>query len=168
MADEILSLTEHVAAEVASFTRLVPIPIEPFGYGRELAMRIVGGSYLDLTERMSEVDPFTVEGLGWALLRRVTTERGSLPDNDDYGVDLTSFLNKGHTNKDLLSYASIVKGELQQDDRVASASVEVSYVAETRSLSWSLTVEPEDPELSTFTLVVAVGEDGSLFLEQLS
>jgi hypothetical protein len=146
---------DAIAAELATLTRVAEVPTGDLGYGVDL------WCIDDLTEDMAEVDPFSVEAISQALIRRLTTPRGSLPDDDNYGFDLRGYCNRGVTLTDLQSLTQQIAGEVRKDDRVSDATVIVAYSTTARSISVSLTITPTDP-LGTFTLVFAVTNDGAL------
>ena len=148
---------DFIDAEIAQLKRLVPVPTGELGYGTDLSC------VMDVTETLEEVDPNSVNGLGEALIRRLTTRRGSLPDDPDYGIDVAAFCNKGMTRQDLLALEGEIGSELRKDDRVQSTSTKVTW-SDPR-LDVRIKVVPEMPGVDPFSLTMAV-EDGSvLFLE---
>lgn len=142
-------VTSAIDEFIASLAREVPTPVEPFGYGSDLSCTD------DLTPTCDEVDPFSARALAEALYRRITTARGSLPDDLDYGLDVRGFLNRGTTAGDLAQIAGQIRVELQKDDRVDRVSVQVTAPA-IDTLSIAALVTPIDVNLGRFTLTLAV------------
>lgn len=151
---------DAIAADTATLTRLVPSPLEPFGYGTDLSC------VEDVTEDLAEVDPFTVRAIGEALARRLTTPRGSLPDDPDYGLDVRGYCNRGVPITELQDLSGQIRGEVTKDDRVEDAAVTVTIPARNQ-LHISVTVTPVDPSLGPFSLTFAV-VNGQLTLESLA
>jgi len=156
MSDGVL---EFIAAETAALTRLVPVPTGELGYGRDLSC------VTDITETLEEVDPFSVQGLGEALLRRLITPRGSLPDDADYGIDIRGYCNRALTRQDLLALEGEIRAELAKDDRVAQVQPTVTWASP--SLNVKVMVEPAIPGMRPFALTLAA-ENGAVLLAEVS
>lgn len=150
-------LLDAIAAETATLVRLVPTPVEPFGYGRDLSC------VSDLTETMDEVDPFSAVGIAQALARRFQTARGSLPDDADYGLDLRAFLNRATDADEIRDLSGQAKLEAMKDDRVARVEVSVTMLADS-SLNVGIYIEPADPNVEPFDLTLAV-TSGEILLQ---
>lgn len=135
------------------------VPTGALGYGSDLSC----GS--DLTDLMDEVDPFSQRALGEAIVRRLSTPRGSLPDDGDYGIDLRGYCNKGTTADDIRALASKVRTELQKDDRIDSVTVTVTPSPTGTTLAITLAVRPFDPNLGGFSLTLAVTSAAVLIQE---
>jgi hypothetical protein len=116
------------------------------GYGSDLDC----GS--DLTSDMGEVDPFSPRALAQALLRRLDCPRGGLPEDDDYGTDLVSMLNRGSTAADVQNLGSKIRSELAKDDRVDSLVVVVSPFPNGKDITVNVQVTPVDPVIGTFSM----------------
>lgn len=149
-----------IAADIATLTREVETPTGELGYGVDLSCSS------DITELADEVDAFSVTGIIQATVRRLTTPRGSLPDDPDYGLDVRGYLNRGTSTTDLLSMAGEIRNEVTKDDRVARASITVASPSLDR-LSISVLVTPADPALGPFTLTLAV-TSGAVLLEAMA
>lgn len=141
--------------------RVMDAPVEPFGYGTDLRCRT------DLTESMEETDPNSVEGLADAIVRRLDTARGTLPDDRDYGIDLRSYLNRGTTAAEIIALASQIRGELERDDRLAAVQVTVRPAPDGSELGVDLAVTPVDPRVGGFSLTLAV-TSADIVLEELA
>jgi hypothetical protein len=156
------TLRAAIDAELATLTPLVRTPVAPLGYGSDLSCDS------DLTETMVELagdDPLV---LAQALVRRLDTVRGSLPDDPNYGYDVVGQLNAPKTDAELRALERNVELEWRKDDRVGTATVEVTFAAADGSeIRISGTVTPADPTKTPFSLTLAVTSAGAL-LEELS
>lgn len=139
-----------IDAELALLERVAPTPSAPFGYGIDLSCTS------DLTAQMIEVDPMAPRAVGEALLRRLTTPRGGLPDDADYGFDLCAVVNRGVTADDVRALGGQVRSELEKDDRVDIALVIVTPAPDGSSLRVQAVITPVDPRIGGFTLTLAV------------
>lgn len=68
---------------------------------------------------------------GWnalqkVLLRRLITRRGSLFYDADFGMDVRAWVNAGVTQQNLWELATLVKRELEKDERVDVATVTIT------------------------------------------
>jgi hypothetical protein len=140
---------DAIAAEIALLTPLVPTPVEPYGYGTDLSC------VSDVTETLEEVDPESALGVAQAAARRLTTARGSLPDDPDYGLDVRGYLNRGVSSREYVDFAGQIKLELLKDDRIEDAAVTV-IAPDTTSLSVQVRLTPFDPSLQPFAFTLAV------------
>lgn len=150
---------DAIAADLATLTRVVDLPVEPFGYGSDLSCDD------DLTAYCDEVGGGSKLALGQALYRRLITPRGSLLDDPDYGVDVPGFLGNGVTQRELAGLAGAIRNELVKDDRVDSAQAEVVLDAP-QFMRVSVLITPVDPTIGTFGLTFAV-KDGAAMLEEI-
>lgn len=141
-----------IAAEIAKLQKIVPTPVEPFGYGTDLSC------VTDLTETMDEVDPSSVIGIGQAQLRRLTTPRGTLSDDRAYGLDVGGYLNRGTSAADISSAQGEIRQECLKDDRISDAVVTVVFA--NSGLSVSIVNTPVSPGLKAFTLTFAIPPGG--------
>lgn len=158
---------DAIAAEVAKLTRVVDAPTGPLGYGADLACSE------DLTESMEEVGGLTTRVLAEAILRRLDTPRGTLPDvrgtdlrDWNYGIDLRSYLNRATTDDEIRGLASNIRSELTKDDRIATVVVTVTPSPTGSSLAIDLLVTPVDPSVGIFALVLAV-TSASVLIEEM-
>jgi hypothetical protein len=152
------------AAIAAGFAELVPelpAPVEPFGYGTDLKCTI------DVTEDLQETDPNSPEGIGEAIFRAWTTDRGENPDDPDYGRNVKRLLNRGMTRDELRAEAGLLRAEAEKDDRVADCVVTITQTDGGRSLRIRGVVTPDDPRVSVFKMLVAV-TNGAALLEEIS
>jgi hypothetical protein len=80
----------------------------------------------DLTESMEELgedDPLLVAE---AIVRRITTARGTLLDDLDYGIDIADELSRATTRQDRAEVESRIRGELAKDDRIEELAVVIT------------------------------------------
>lgn len=153
------SVLDQIDRELAQLSKLVPTPAGNLAFGADLSC------VSDLTMDAAEVAGGSVQGLGEAMIRRLTTARGLLADDPDYGIDLLLYLNRGTTARELRDLAGLVTLELQKDDRVDDISVEVSQPSPAQ-LDFRVRVTPADARLHPFSLTFAV-TSGALTVESL-
>jgi hypothetical protein len=110
-------------------------------FGVDLAGILDVGSTLVLTSGR--------RALAEAILRRLTTPRGSLFYDFDYGFDLRQFISAPEPQPGFLEMQ--VRTEVEKDERVESVEVETTFISET--LTARLTVTDAD---GTFKLTLAV------------
>ena len=77
----------------------------------------------DLDASMSETSG--IQGLGQALARRISTPRGTLPDDPNYGYDVAAELNDDLAPSDLPRIGSNCDAEFKKDQRVFSSQTTV-------------------------------------------
>lgn len=147
---------DFIAAETAALTPVATTPSDATGYGIDLVCRD------DLTATMRETRTDTIESLAQDLYHRQITPRGSLPDDPDWGIDVLDLLNRGATPQHIAAVPLIVAAELRRDDRVRDVTVTAEFDGTTLALTEL--IEPEDPTLTPFSLIVSV-TDGATLLE---
>lgn len=116
----------------------------------------------DLDPALADVDPFSRDGLAQDLYHRVTTRRGTLPDDPDYGIDVFAFLHGPKTPVDLRACEGQIATEIQKDDRVTDVSVAVAFSLATNKMTITVVVVPQDPDIGPFSLIIAVTDGGAL------
>jgi hypothetical protein len=145
------TVQDAITAELAMLARIVvPPPTTGLAYGTDLSCTT------DLTPTLAEVDPLSPSAIVEALIRRFSTPRGSLEDDQDYGLDLRQHCNRGVTQRELRALAGSMQGEAQKDDRVESATVTLAASLDITTLTASLMIEPADPALRDFTFTFSV------------
>lgn len=149
-----------IAAETALLERLVQVPTEALGYGVDLSC------VSDISVTLDEVDPTSTQAIREALLRRLTTPRGGLQDDPDYGFDVRGLCNRGLTQSQLVDLSTQVRNEVTKDDRVDSATVTVTTPSP-NALRLAVVITPVDPSIGIFTLTFAV-TDGEVLAEALT
>jgi hypothetical protein len=146
-----MTVLDDIASMTAELAQEVELPVEPFGYGVDLSCTT------DLTEDLAEVDPFSNEAIGEALLRRYTTERGTNPDDEDYGHDVRKYVNRGTTDAELRDLSGELRSEGLKDDRIDELDVTVTRVG--YGIGSSLTVKVKVTPVTSsqsFTATLAV------------
>lgn len=139
---------DTIAQQVAELEQLVPTPVPPFAYGVDLSC------VEDCNATFDEVDPRSQRAIGEATVRRLSTARGTMPDDPDYGLDLRAFMNRGTSLQQIADLAGAVRNEITKDDRIESATVTASF--EGTELRVKLTITPVDPDTGVFRLTLAV------------
>lgn len=76
------------------------------------------------------------DAVAQACVRRLTTARGSLLDDPDYGYDLRLFVNDHAPNA--VAIAAEVEDQLVRDERVLRASATVTFTEATGTLAVSV------------------------------
>ena len=153
------SVLDQIDREIAQLQRLVPTPTGDLGFGSDLSC------VSDLTEDAAEVDGHSVRALGEAVIRRLTTARGTLADDPDYGIDLLQHLNRGTTRRELQDLGSEITLELQKDDRLDDITVDVTQPSQ-NVLDFRVRLTPADARLHPFTLTFAI-VNGQLAVESM-
>lgn len=108
-------------------------------------------TYPDLDPTFSTADGDDV--LRQALARRLTTPKGLLDFHPEYGLDLRAFLNGKVRPEQLELVRTSVESELEQDERVQTATAQVGFDLTSRTLSVDATVETAN---GPFRLTLAV------------
>jgi hypothetical protein len=124
--------------------------------------RVTRGSYLFFGEDMdcgTDFDAFMSttrdpkKVLIQAVVRRLTTSRGSAPDALAHGIDARDWVSLETTEADLRTRAGQIRQELIKDQRVKGASVDMRANADFTSLQITIRIEPADPSVQPFPLV---------------
>lgn len=139
-----------IAAEIAALPRVVATPVEPFGYGSDVSCAY------DMDPGVAELDGMDPLVLKQAIIRRLDTPRGSLPDDPSYGISLRSMVNAGVKADDLTRLAGVIQNEVSKDDRISTLRVEVVTNPAMTELTVTLQVTPADPRLGPFSMTLAV------------
>ena len=107
----------------------------------------------DIDPGAAEVDGIT--SLAQSLLRRLITPRGTLIDDQNYGFDLSGYLNDDLSASDLARVGSGVDAEMIKDERVLRSASTVTVLSQ-GVLSVATLVTPSLGP--TFRLVLAVSQ----------
>lgn len=107
-----------------------------------------------LFEERGSDDPWIVPE---ALLRRLSTTRGSNPDDLDYGYNVAELLRMPMTGAELATVPGRIRAECMKDDRVETADVKLERTSPT---SFLLRLSGETA-VGSFDLVAGI-EDGVL------
>lgn len=121
---------------------------------------------VDISAPDGDLDPYFrlvsgTELLQQALYRAVTTPSGSLFWAPDRGIDLASYLEDGLSTAEASRLGGLVAAQFERDERVLSASVEVTLSIETQSLRVSCEIDTAD---GPFDLVFSVTEAATRLL----
>ena len=155
-----------VAAGLYTDESLVTPPTGDLGWGSDLQ------GWLDLTDDVRERrgdDPLVAIE---ALLRRINTERGQLPTEDDpdngdfgdpdvaeYGYDVVAVLNRGFSPEQLANQARLIQSEITKDDRFTSIRVTLTRttVGNVERIEVGITGELVTPDINRpFGLTLSV------------
>lgn len=115
----------------------------------------------DLDETMKEISGQDV--LAQAIYRRLTTPRGQLIDDPDYGIDVRSFLSRGVDAGKLHEIEGTIRQEVLKDERVANVTAKATIDYKTYSITVSLIVTTGD---GPFRLVFSITADTVEFLKE--
>lgn len=152
------TMQNAINVEIAKLVRTVVAPSGDLGFGSDISCTS------DTDARFSEVSGGTVNALGQALYRRLTTFRGTLRDDDDYGLitPLQALVNTPMTPASLARIGDNIALECAKDERVASTSVIATYTAVAKALDITIKVTPRDPKIFPFKFVISVTDAGAL------
>lgn len=148
-----------IADELAKLVQIVDFPVDPFGYGSDISCDS------DVDPDVVEVDPFTTLALAQAIVRRLDTPRGSLPDDKNYGIDVRSYVNRGVTAAEIQQLAGQISNELRKDDRIDTLTVTVRPSSTGTTLRIELAVRPVDSRIGGFTLTLSASSAAILIEE---
>lgn len=109
------------------------------------------GTFPELDGALKERDEVSL--LGEAILRRLTTPRGTLAFHEDYGTDIRAYLNEAVTDDLLSRIKDGVEVEVLQDERFEAVTASPSYAPSTRTLTLEVEVTVADGPF-TFTISV--------------
>jgi phage baseplate assembly protein W len=142
-------VSAHIAEEQAKLTRVTTTPEPPHGYGRDLSC------VSDISPTLDEVDGFDLLAIAQAAVRRLTTPRGSLPDDPDYGIDIRSYLNVGITAAGITQAESEIANELAKDDRLDAVST--TFTLSNKTITLRVLATPIDSS-QEFAFTITVDE----------
>ena len=117
--------------------------------GSRLGVDILALDDLDPSFALVSGEPM----LARAIARRLTTPRGGLFYDPDYGYDVRALLLDGLTPAKLASARASIAAEVEKDERVASAAV--TFTHDTTAERLTITIEIETDE-GPFDLVLSV------------
>lgn len=107
-----------------------------------------------------------------AYYRRLTTPRGTLrggEDEQNYGLDLVSFIGTAATPSAVAALPGRIENELMKDERSESVKVTIVSTASGPAVTWTVTVDART-SAGPFTLVIGVDKVSArlLKLEEVS
>lgn len=148
---------DTITALVALQVKASSTAVAPFGYGVDLVCAT------DIDLQLAETVSTTVASLAQDCFHRVTTPRGSIVDDPNFGIDLRALLSTGLTPAVTRSIATLVHGELLKDDRIADVATSLSVSGVGKSLVYTVTITITPAFLSaSFDLVVSVTDGAAL------
>jgi len=148
-----------LTAALAELEVTSSIPDAPFGYGSDISCDS------DVDPRWSEVSDSALV-LAEHCVRRLDTPQG-LPDQDDWGISITDYVNRPTTQQELYALEGAIIAELVDDDRIDEVQADVEASSDYRTLTVSIKIVPEDPLAEDFTMTLSVTDTGVL-LEEMS
>lgn len=153
---------DTIAALTAELVTLSSTAAPPLGYGIDLVC------VSDIDPLMAETLSDTVASLAQDSFHRVTTPRGALPDDPNFGIDVRSMLSAGMTQATIRTVSGAIHGELKKDDRITDVEVSVIFSGSFRAPTANITIRitPADGS-SAFNLIMAV-TDGAALLSEIS
>ena len=151
---------DAIAVNLALLEQAVDFPVEPFGYGSDISCDF------DVAFDAAEVDPFTTFALAQAVVRRLDTPRGSLPDDNGYGISVRQFVNKGTTTVEIESLGGQIHNEVIKDDRVEALTVIVRPSSTGTTLRVELAIQPVDAQIGGFTLTLSA-TSAAILIEEI-
>jgi hypothetical protein len=154
------TVLDAITASIAELAPIVATPSGDLGYGTDLSC------VSDATPDLAEVDPQSVRAIGEATIRRLTTPRGGLPDDRDYGLDVRAYVNRGVATSQLRDLQGMISNEITKDDRIDGAAVTLT-MPEPKTLNVQVMIDPADPNLRPFPLTFAVGAGGQVIVEAI-
>jgi len=155
------AVRDAIAASVAAIVPIMATPVEPYGYGSDVSCAY------DVDPGVAELDGSLTLVLAQAIVRRLDTPRGSLPDDPGYGISLRSMVNKGVDAAEVAAMAGVIRGEVSKDDRVDTVTVTVTPSTVGDSITVTLIVRPVDQSLGGFSMTLAV-TSGAVLLEAIA
>jgi hypothetical protein len=144
---------EAIALEIAGLVRVVPVPTGAPGYGSDLSCAD------DLDANLTELPGDSTLLLAQSTFHRLTTNRGDLPDDADYGWNVVALLSKGLTQDGIRAAQSQIAAEVTKDDRISecTATIEQLSLKELR-ITVACVVEATG---EAFELVIVVDSEGA-------
>lgn len=132
--------------------------VPDLGFGRDLSC--VG----DVTPSLAEVEPYSPIGIGEATIRRLTTPRGTLPDDPDYGFDVRAYCNRGVSRQDLRDLGGLARAEATKDDRIEDVTVTLTEPARGELVVY-VRITPANPAVESFALTFRVTSGAAVLME---
>lgn len=111
----------------------------------------------DLTIGMKEIDGNdNITIVSQSIYRRLTTPRGQLIDDEDYGYDIRGLLHRGMTANQMLAIPGTIKQEILKEERIDEVNVKIVSANVTTG---KLTLEVEGiAQEEPFTLTISVDQ----------
>lgn len=148
-----------INASLAALETTSSIPSTPYGYGSDISCES------DIDPRMNEITDSALV-LAQHCVRRLDTPTG-LPDDDNWGMSLSSYCNRPTTRQELYELEGSIVAELVDDDRIDEVRAEVESSTDGSTLTVSLEIIPLDPLANDFSLILSV-TDVSVLIEEMT
>ena len=146
---------DYMATQTADLVRYKSEPVSPFGWGSDLDCAD------DLTENMAELQKDDLLLVVQSCYRRLSTPRGLLEDDPDYGFDVVGLLHSGLTARDMSRVSGQVVAELTKDDRLETVEARATFDGST------LEIEIKgSTRIGDFSLTIGVTAAGAEILAQ--
>lgn len=139
----------------------IPNPLSGLSLPTDFGMDI--DCFDDLNPLMQLVGGF--QNLGQALAHRLSTPRGTLPYDLNYGTDIRAFLNAAITPNQAAQIRSVVQGECTKDERVQTCQCSSTFDFQSSTLTLTLNVNTSS---GPFIYVLAATKVSVELLKQLS
>lgn len=98
------------------------------------------------------------KNVGNAIARRLSTPRGSLPSDLDYGYDVRALLNSGLTRAGMSQAKGAITAQVEKEERVLSVA-DIAFVFDTTTPAPTLKIGMNvDTDTGPFALVLAVSQ----------
>lgn len=148
-------LRDAIDVAIADIDKEIGDPEDPLYYGRDVWCQF------DVTpgwDTLAADDPKIVTN---AVLRRLITERGSLLDDPDYGLDLRKRWHQAMSRQKREALALEIVAEARKDDRVERAIVNVEKLvgSDLQGLLASISLELKDID-GVFNLTFRISDRG--------
>lgn len=105
----------------------------------------------DSDEGFSEVDESTEQHLHESAQRAVRTRRGTIREWPDRYVDLAGFIQARTAGLPAAAVTGSVQEDLEEDERIASATVVIGEAGVDNRVPFSITIQPTAGALTTTT-----------------
>lgn len=116
------TLSNAVDARLAELTREIPLPTGDAGLGSDL------DCLDDCTPQFDELPGDDIRLIKQANYHRLTTDRGTLIDDPDYGRNVRAMLHRAMTPADLVAEEGQCRNELRKDDRNETVDVKIQQL----------------------------------------
>ncbi len=125
------------------------------GYGRDLAC------FDDFTDDFQEIDPNSPLAVAQDAYHRLSTQRGQIPDDPDYGKDLKSLLQKAFEPNGVMQTKGQIRNELLKDDRIDAKTLVVDLTLDVPNQSMTVDVKGTTAR-GPFTLIMSASDAETL------
>lgn len=95
-----------------------------------------------------------------AVYRRLTTARGQLPGDPNYGIDVTELMHDGATAAELATLRGRIAAEISKDDRIIPESLSVKLDLAGAGVARMLTIRIRGLSVQNDVFELVLGVDG--------